>query len=294
MNYYERIQRSLDYIEENLKNSIEIEKVAQESFMSISSFYRMFYALVGHTVKDYIRKRRLSCAANELLNTKKRIIDIALDYQYESQEAFTRAFSNYFEITPGRYRKFKKGIKSMERVNLMEKYFESHGMEDKYPDIKVLKELKPMSVAYYYAYGKSPEIIAITKVLSWAKKNNLLNGDNSHRFFGFDNPSPSPDRDEYGYEFWMTVSEDENIKGDEEIKIKKFEGGKYAVINTSLSDISNAWNRFISWIKISKYEFGTHQCLEEHLLSDEEINEKTVDELIENLQLDLYMPIREG
>ncbi|WP_054871150.1 helix-turn-helix transcriptional regulator [Caloranaerobacter sp. TR13] len=240
MNYYERIQRSLDYIEENLKSSIEIEMVAQESYMSISNFYRMFYALVGHTVKDYIRKRRLSCAANELLNTKKRIIDIALDYQYESQEAFTRAFRNYFEITPGRYRKLKKEIKSMERVNLMEKYFETHGIEDKYPDIKVLKELKPMRVAYYHAYGKSPEIIAITKVLNWAKRNNLLNGDNNHRYFGFDNPSPSPDRDEYGY------------------------------------------------------EFGTHQCLEKHLLNDEDINEKAVDELIVNLQLDLYMPIKEG
>lgn len=54
MNYYERIQRSIDYIESNLEGDITIEKAAQEAFMSCSNYYRMFFALTGYAVMEYI------------------------------------------------------------------------------------------------------------------------------------------------------------------------------------------------------------------------------------------------
>lgn len=287
MNYYERIQKSIDYIEERLTAPIDIELAAREAYMSISNFYRMFYALVGYTIKDYIRTRRLCSAAQDLLNTGKRIIDIAVEYQFESQEAFTRAFKSYFKVTPGKFKMLRNQIKYVERVNLMDKYFEANVNDDKYPDIKVLKELKPMRVAYYHAYCDNPELAALNTIFNWAKSNNLLTGDNNHRFFGFDKQGLNG---EHGYEFWMTV--DEKVTGDGIVGIKNFKGGKYAVTGTSLDDIMNAWKRLVSWLQISKYEYGDGQCLEEHLLNDNEINNKTVDEITGTFRLDLYMPIK--
>ncbi|HHV97460.1 MAG TPA: helix-turn-helix transcriptional regulator [Clostridiaceae bacterium] len=67
MNYYERIQNSIDYIEENLKSELSLETIASKAYMSIANYYRLFYAFTGHSVKDYIRRRRLNCACLDLL-----------------------------------------------------------------------------------------------------------------------------------------------------------------------------------------------------------------------------------
>ena len=90
MNYYERIQKSIDYIERNLENIIDLNDAAREAFMSQSNFYRMFFALVGHSVKEYIRLRRMSLAAFEIINSNDKLIDIAVKYGFNSRDSFTR------------------------------------------------------------------------------------------------------------------------------------------------------------------------------------------------------------
>ena len=92
MNYFERIQKSIDYIECRLDDDIEIEKAAQEAYMSCSNFYRMFFALTGYAVKEYIRQRRISSAVRDIREKDCNILDIALMYGFESNEALTRAF----------------------------------------------------------------------------------------------------------------------------------------------------------------------------------------------------------
>ena len=108
MNYLDQIQRGVDYIETNLGLPIAINAVALEAHMSRWHFQRMFRAMTGDTVKDYIRSRRLTHALDLLLNSNKRIIDIALDADFESQESFTRAFKTAFDVTPAQYRKAGK------------------------------------------------------------------------------------------------------------------------------------------------------------------------------------------
>ncbi len=108
MNYLDHIQRGVDYIEDKLGLPIAIGAVAQASGMSQWHFQRMFKGLTGDTVKDYIRARRLARALDLLLNTDRRIIDIAVDADFDSQESFTRAFKAAFDDTPARYRKAGK------------------------------------------------------------------------------------------------------------------------------------------------------------------------------------------
>ena len=68
MNYYERIQNSIDFIEDNLAEEITVEQCAKQAYMSVSGYYRMFLSVVGYNVKEYIRMRRLTAAYEELIS----------------------------------------------------------------------------------------------------------------------------------------------------------------------------------------------------------------------------------
>ena len=110
MNYKECIQNSINYIEENLKKDLSLQEVAENCYISYFHFSRIFRAVIGISVFEYIKRRRLSEAALELKNTNKNILEIALGYHFDSQETFTRNFKTYFRITPGKYRKLNKRI----------------------------------------------------------------------------------------------------------------------------------------------------------------------------------------
>ena len=101
------IEEIIDYIEDNLSNDISLTDIATR--VNYSPFYcsTSFRKYIGISIKKYILKRRLQCAADDLCLTKLRIIDIAYKYCYSSQEAFSRAFLSCYGISPYEYRKNK-------------------------------------------------------------------------------------------------------------------------------------------------------------------------------------------
>lgn len=289
MNYYERIQKSINYIEANIENDIVLENVSKEAYMSFSNFYRIFFAAAGFSIKEYIRLRRLSLASYDILAGNMKIIDIAIKYSYNSADSFSRAFKCTTGFLPSEFRRQKKQF-VFERIDIMDKYFE---VQDKailaqYPDIKILKRLETFRVASYTAYSKTPENDAFEVLKSWADKNCLLEGEKKYRIFGFDVPDSTQSDGVYGYEVWMTIESDFNFE-DEKVREKEFEGGLYAVTSTTIGGIVSTWDRFREWIKISKYGLGKHQCLEEHSPFDEW--HKCTSQ--EEQGIDLYMPIVE-
>lgn len=119
MEHLRQIQRAIDYIEDHMAEDISSDLIAKVAGFSKWHFQMVFSSAVGDTLKEYIRKRRLTAALIALGATDKRIIDIALDAGFESQEAFTRAFKHMFGKNPGECR--KEGIKSVIPA-LWEKY----------------------------------------------------------------------------------------------------------------------------------------------------------------------------
>lgn len=115
MDHLTRLQRAIDYIEDHLKDDLPTEAIAKEACFSMWHFQKIFSSMVGDTLKEYVRKRRLTSALIELGTTEKRIIDLAVDYQFESQESFTRAFKAAFGLPPGECRRL--GIKSVLSLN---------------------------------------------------------------------------------------------------------------------------------------------------------------------------------
>ncbi|AIQ50388.1 transcriptional regulator [Paenibacillus sp. FSL R7-0331] len=98
------IQKTIEYIETSLHEELPLERIAQFIGFSKYHYHRIFQKEVGVTLSEYIRYRRIANAANLLLYTDKKIIDIAVHYRFETQESFTRAFKKYYHLPPGQYR----------------------------------------------------------------------------------------------------------------------------------------------------------------------------------------------
>jgi AraC family transcriptional regulator len=116
MNWVKALTESIDYIEDNLTESITMEDISKIAMSSPYHYQRMFYLLTGFTVYEYIRNRRLSKAASELITTDTKVIDIALKYGYESSEAFSRAFKKMHGATPTNIKKNKLSIKAFPKL----------------------------------------------------------------------------------------------------------------------------------------------------------------------------------
>jgi len=114
----ESIQKSIDFIEENLKNDISLFECARAAGYSLYHYCRIFQLSTGLTVMDYIRIRRLSNAAIDICETDKSIKEIAFDWGFNSHEQFIRAFNKSFAISPSMYRKSKYCIDLFQKKTL--------------------------------------------------------------------------------------------------------------------------------------------------------------------------------
>lgn len=100
-----RFQRGIDFIEERLFEPFTLDDVAYAAGLSTYHFARTFRVLMGETVMRYAMRRRLTLAALRLVSEDVRLMELALDSRFESQEAFTRAFKRQFHQTPSDFRK---------------------------------------------------------------------------------------------------------------------------------------------------------------------------------------------
>ncbi|MGM1045694.1 MAG: AraC family transcriptional regulator [Bacillota bacterium] len=110
------LRLAIDYIEDHLTTKIEIDEIAKVALLSRYHFQRMFHALTGFTVTEYIRNRRLTLAAEELAGTDSKVIDVALKYGYESPGAFAKAFQRLHGVTPSNAKKTNVNLKAFSKI----------------------------------------------------------------------------------------------------------------------------------------------------------------------------------
>lgn len=112
------IQRALAYIEENLTEELTVTQIAEKACISPFHFQRLFSALCGMGVGEYIRCRRLTLAAEELLTTEGKVIDIAAKYGYDSPDSFNRAFQRFHGMSPTAARKTGASLRSFAPIKI--------------------------------------------------------------------------------------------------------------------------------------------------------------------------------
>ena len=97
-------QESIDFIEKNLTENLDIDRIAEKAALSSFYYQRIFGALCNMTVGEYIRARRMTLAAQELSVSHTKVIDIAVKYGYDSPDGFAKAFQRFHGITPSQAR----------------------------------------------------------------------------------------------------------------------------------------------------------------------------------------------
>ena len=116
--WVESFQQSLDYIEANLTGELDIGDIAVKAALSPFYYQRIFGALCGLTVGDYIRARRMTLAAQELSGAEVKVIDVALKYGYDSPDSFAKAFQRFHGISPSKAREAGAPLRSFAPLHI--------------------------------------------------------------------------------------------------------------------------------------------------------------------------------
>jgi AraC family transcriptional regulator len=119
MDWVKNIVESLKIIEDELyTESLSANTISNQLFMSTAHYQRAFSILTGITVSEYIRNRRLSLAALALLQNDQKVLDTALNYGYETPEAFAKAFKRFHGVTPSDVKKGQVQLKAYPPLRL--------------------------------------------------------------------------------------------------------------------------------------------------------------------------------
>lgn len=121
------IQNVLDYIEAHITDELETKELAKLAYISPFYFQRLFSALCGMGVGEYIRCRRLSLAGEELASTNAKVIDVAAKYGYDSPDSFNRAFRRFHGISPSSARKTDASLRAFAPMTIQGE-MEEHDM----------------------------------------------------------------------------------------------------------------------------------------------------------------------
>ncbi len=157
------IQQAICYMEAHIYEDINYTEVAKSIHMSNYNFHRAFSFIVGMTANEYLKKRRLTLAAQELQTTNLSVIDVAYKYGYESPESFSKAFSRFHGSTPKQAK--RKGAK----LHLFNPLV-----------IKIIVEGGSI-MDYRMEHREQQQFIALVR----AFQNEIINDDNNHNISDF-------------------------------------------------------------------------------------------------------------
>ena len=117
MEWLQRLNESIRYLEENLAGEIDYEQAAKIACCSTFHYQRMFSYIAGIPLSEYIRRRRMTAAAFDLQSGGMKVIDAALKYGYESPTAFNRAFQGVHGVSPSMAREEGIRLKAFARIS---------------------------------------------------------------------------------------------------------------------------------------------------------------------------------
>lgn len=206
MDWIVGLQKAIDYIEDNLTETIDYEMVAAQSYSSSYHFQRVFSILCGFTIGEYIRNRRLSLAGAELATSDAKVIDVALKYGYESPDSFAKAFQKFHGILPSQAKNNGSMLKSYSRLvlkfSLEGGTIMNYRMETK-PQLTLLGYKRRFHGMPYdeHRYTQEENIFVTTRAYQW-----MLKGMSNDKFSDY---CVITNIDDSGYDFYIATATDQ-------------------------------------------------------------------------------------
>lgn len=116
MDWFNAMNNAVEYMEANITEKLDIDKLAKIALSSTFHFQRMYHMITGVTIAEYIRRRRLTLATQDIISGEK-IINVAYKYGYETPEAFTKAFRKMHGISPSAAREPGVNLKAYPKLS---------------------------------------------------------------------------------------------------------------------------------------------------------------------------------
>ncbi|NBI29653.1 helix-turn-helix domain-containing protein [Chengkuizengella marina] len=255
MNMLQSMNECIEYIEKNMNQKIELSVLARKSLSSKFHFQRMFHMLTGYTIAEYIRKRRLTLAAQELTNTKTKVINVALKYGYETPESFSKAFRRVHGISPSQVRDSNVSLVAFPRIT-----FHISLKGEKEMNYKIIKKdsfkvlgkgikvpmVKEESRAYILKFREELQQESVDKqILSITGEKDLLG-----LIMDIDH-----EREEFTYFIGAIVSDHEDLKNYEQREISSTSWAVFESIGAMPDAVSKVWDRiYTEWFPSTGYE----------------------------------------
>lgn len=247
MEYSEALQRVLDYIEENLYEDLDLNRLASIAGYSKYHFLRVFKEALYMTPAEYVRKRRITESVRDIADTDEPLSRIGYMHGFNSKENFTRAFKSVHHILPSEYRSVDNSLNLLHR---------SMTKGDSFVLVPEIITLRPFSATVYKSDEEEPPKF-------WNKYNcggwsGKLSGGEAQLDYGFSVWNYEKNKLDY-YIGILTEYAKGNISGTVQLNV---EGGLYAVFETPRADkftfvnvIHRTWD-YISreWIPLSGYD----------------------------------------
>ncbi|KGM46262.1 AraC family transcriptional regulator [Neobacillus niacini] len=265
MGWVESLQNAIDYMENHLLDDITIERIAKQANVSEFHFQRIFSVLTDITVGEYLRRRRLTLAAQELSSTESKIIDVALKYGYDTPESFSKAFRKQHGITPSQARNFTGKLKSYNRLTIQ---VNLKGAEPMNYKIVEKERFKVVGVKREFSCENGENLAGIPKMWDDVHvdgTNDLLFDLNNGQIEGVlgvcvdKRNSGSPLMD-----YWIgTDHTGETPEGLMELEIPASKWGVFEVHGPMPDAMQNTWKQIISeWFPSSHYQHAGTPDLE--------------------------------
>lgn len=280
--YVSRINRVMDYVNDNLAGDLTLERLAREACFSPFHFHRLFRAMVGETLSDFIRRVRLERAASTLVNNPlKAITAVALDCGFSGSAAFCRAFRERFECSPSEFRKRGKVRRKAGKAQRKERQDRAgqreytSAMKNKKNSLKMqveVKQLPELHVAYVRHTGPYHRITeAFERLGRWAGPRGLIGGPQATMLGVYHDDPDVTEQSKLRSSACVVVPEGTPVSG--EVGTMKIPGGLFAVARFEINDdeYGEAWNQLMSeWFPQSGYQCDDRLCYEVYRNNPEE------------------------
>ena len=257
MEWIERLNKTLSYIEEHLTEEIRYDELARIACCSTYHFQRMFAYMAGVPLSEYIRRRRMSLAALDLQSGEEKIIDIGMKYGYSSPTAFNRAFQSVHGTAPSAARKEGTPVKSYPPISFKITWPLDREMENNFRAVPQMWQKAAMD-------GMLEKITP------------LMNG----QPMGVLGVSACNDQEEWKY--FIAVSSSSEIDSSlEEYVVPACTWAIFSGTGTGIS-IQELEQRVVTeWLPTSGYEFANGPDIEVYLSPDPS-----------NMQYEVWLPIK--
>ena len=272
MGWIESLQRAIDYMEDHLLENITIESIAKQANSSEFHFQRTFAILTDVSVGEYLRRRRLTLAAEELCRTNNKIIDLAFKYGYDTPEAFSKAFRRQHGVTPSEARRNIGTLKSYSRLVIQVSLKGAEPMKYK---IVEKESFQVVGVKREFSCVNGENLVGIPKMWEEVNKNGTveslfkLNNGQIEGILGVC-VGKGDFKSTQAIDYWVAAaSESEVPEGFQSLSISASKWAVFEVHGPMPDAMQNAWKQIFSeWFPSSGYEHAGGPELE--VYSDED------------------------